>query len=67
MGTKYYVKTWNWRRQAFTPQKGVRCGPYSLFGLRKALLALRAIGYEGGRCDNSMLIYSEESAFFDRS
>lgn len=30
----------------FTPQKGVRTGPYSKWGLRKALRALQAMGYE---------------------
>jgi len=42
---RYYVTTWDGERQAFTPQKGVRAGPYSKFGLRKALRRLQAMGY----------------------
>jgi hypothetical protein len=38
---RYYVETWDTEKQTFTPQQGVRKGPYSLFGLRKALKALR--------------------------
>lgn len=45
MKPRYYVTTWDTYRQEFTPQKGVRTGPYSLFGLRKAIRKLRAIGY----------------------
>lgn len=42
---RYFVTTWCNENQAFTPQKGVRTGPYSLFGLRKAIRALRELGY----------------------
>jgi hypothetical protein len=41
----YWVKTWDTDRQEFTPQNGVRTGPYSLWGLRKAIRKLRALGY----------------------
>lgn len=46
---KYRVTTWDVDLQRFTPQQGVRCGPYSLFGLRKALNALRRMGYDTSR------------------
>lgn len=43
----YHVLTWDVYRQKFTPQHGVRCGPYSLFGLRKPLRKLRdQCGYD---------------------
>jgi hypothetical protein len=67
---RYYVKTWDADRQRFTPQQGVRCGPYTLFGLRKALRKLRALGYpcdyrsNGGLSDGdpSVLVYREDPA-----
>lgn len=46
MKPRYYVYTWDIEKEDFTPQKGVRCGPYSLFGLRRALRALQSLGYE---------------------
>ncbi len=45
MKHKYFVTTYDGERQAWTPQRGVRTGPWSQFGLRKALRALRDIGY----------------------
>ncbi len=45
MKARYYVQTWDTNKQDFTPQKGVRSGPYSLFGLRKAIRKLRKLGY----------------------
>ena len=50
MKPRYYIYTWDYEKEELTPQKGVRCGPYSLFGLRKAIRKLRAIGYP---CDYS--------------
>lgn len=47
---KYYVHTWDTEKQTWTPQKGVRCGPYSLWGLRRAIRKLRDMGYS---CDYS--------------
>ncbi len=44
-GPRYYVTTWDTEKQMFTPQRGVRTGPYSLWGLRKAIRKLRHIGY----------------------
>lgn len=58
MKTRYYVYTWDANKQGFTPQKGVRCGPYSLFGLRKALRALSRVGYDTGRNAPSVYVSS---------
>jgi len=47
--TYYEVLTWDMdrgMRGAWTPQKGVRRGPYSRWGLRKALRKLQGMGYE---------------------
>lgn len=46
---RYRVTTYDSWKNGFTPQKGVRCGPYSLFGLRKALRKLRGMGYDTSR------------------
>jgi hypothetical protein len=46
---RYRVLTWDIDLQKFTPQKGVRSGPYTLFGLRKALRKLREMGYSAHR------------------
>jgi len=48
-GRKYNVTTWDLDKQMWTPQKGVRKGPYSKWGLRKALRALRNLGYDTNR------------------
>jgi len=53
---KYEVLTWDTDKQDFTPQRGVRKGPYTLFGLRKALRALKAIGYGCDRQDPSVYV-----------
>jgi hypothetical protein len=58
---RYYVETWDPEREKFTPQKGVRKGPYSLFGLRRALRKLQGMGYECGKTDPSVLVYSVEA------
>lgn len=58
---KYYVTTWDMERQEFTPQRGVRTGPYSLFGLRKALRRLQDMGYETSKRGGvSVLIESRD-------
>lgn len=46
MRHRYYVTTWDTNLQRFTPQIGVRTGPYSLFGLRRPLRKLRQMGYD---------------------
>ncbi len=46
---KYEVLTWDMDLQKFTPQQGVRRGPYSLWGLKRALRKLQAIGYPCNR------------------
>lgn len=43
---RYEVTTWDMDLQAFTPQRGVQCGPYSKWGLRCALRKLFRMGYE---------------------
>ncbi len=60
MKPKYYVETWDYEKHAYTPQKGVRTGPWSLWGLRKPLRLLRTMGYEGGRDSPSILVYRKE-------
>lgn len=52
----YSVTTWDSDRQAFTPQSGVRTGPYTLWGLRRPLRKLRYLGYVACRCDPSVLV-----------
>lgn len=42
---RYEVLTWDMDKQAFTPQQGVRRGPYTIHGLRRALRKLREMGY----------------------
>lgn len=53
---RYYVTTYDWDKQEYTPQKGVRTGPYTKFGLRKALRKLRTMGYCADRDDTSVLV-----------
>lgn len=55
---RYFVKTWDWDLHRWTHQKGVRVGPYSLFGLRAALRKLRALGYDACKGDNSTWVYA---------
>ena len=43
----YEVLTWDGDRRRFTPQRGVRKGPYTLFGTRRALRRLGTMGYAG--------------------
>ena len=45
----YEVLTWDIDKQRFTPQQGVRRGPYRLWNLRKALRKLRDKGYDVSR------------------
>ncbi len=59
---KYYVKTYDIDTGMFTPQKTVRCGPYTLFGLRKAIRKLRNLCYDACRSDPSVLVYREDKA-----
>lgn len=59
--TYYYVYTYDAEKQEFTPQKGIKCGRYSQFGLRKALRALRQIGYDVHRAA-AVSVYVEKRA-----
>ena len=57
---RYYIETLDMEKESFTPQQGVRKGPYSLFGLRKEIKKLRGMGYpctHRGCFDRSVLIY----------
>jgi hypothetical protein len=56
MKARYYVTTYDPERGDFTPQAGVRTGPYTLFGLRRALRALRTWGYPATRDDPSVYV-----------
>jgi len=58
---RYYVLTYDPERGEYTPQRGVRKGPYTLFGLRKALRQLEEMGYEARKGDSSVLVYRDES------
>jgi hypothetical protein len=51
---RYYVETWDTNKQQWTPQAGVRKGPYTLFGLRKAIRKLREFGYQADHRDPSV-------------
>lgn len=57
---RYWVTTWDTERQCWTPQKGVRTGPYSLFSLRKPLRVLRSMGYDVDRRSFSVLVERED-------
>ena len=54
------VLTWDTNKQDFTPQAGVRKGPYTLWGLRRALRKLRQMGYAADRHDPSVLVRLRE-------
>ncbi len=58
---KYYVTTWDSDLQMFTPQDGVQTGPYSKWGLRKAIRELRNMGYDARRNDSSTMIESRRT------
>lgn len=58
MTIRYYVTTWDTDKQKFTPQRGVRTGPLSKWGLRRALRKLRGFGYSASRGDSSVLVES---------
>ena len=53
---RYWISTWDSNKQEFTPHRGVRTGPYTLFGLRKAMRALEAQGYTARKGDPSVLV-----------
>lgn len=69
MTRRYFIETWDADLEKFTPHSGVPAGPYTLFGLREPIRALRNVGYP---CDYSssawpcpgdpaVSIWSEES------
>jgi hypothetical protein len=53
---RYYITTIDPDTSRFTPQRGVRTGPYTLWGLKRALRRLQALGYNCGRGDPSVLV-----------
>ena len=55
---KYRVTTWDMDQQQWTPQQGVRDGPYSLMSLREALRKLQQMGYDTSR-DNGVSVLVE--------
>lgn len=52
----YYVTTWDYEGKQWTPQTGVRVGPYTKWGLRKALRKLRKLGYQADRHDSGVRV-----------
>ncbi len=59
---KYEVLTWDMDKQAWTPQHGVRRGPYTRWGLRRALRKLKAMNYDIRRHNaHSVLVQTRES------
>jgi hypothetical protein len=58
----YEVLTWDVRKEDFTPQIGVRRGPWSKWGLRRALRKLNRCGYDTDRHNApSVLVLRRES------
>lgn len=43
---RYDILTWDTDEQTFTPQPGIRRGPWSRWGLRKAIRMARGAGYD---------------------
>jgi len=60
MKRRYYVETYDYGLGRFTPQKGVRKGPYTLWGLKRALRKLQDLGYMCCKGDPSVSVWFEE-------
>jgi hypothetical protein len=59
MPKQYYeVLTRDYEDNKWSPQRGVRKGPYTKWGLRKALKKLQAMGYQATKDDPSVLVRS---------
>lgn len=56
MKPQYFVTTYDYELETYTPQKGVRTGPYTLFGLRVALRRLQTMGYDTCRDNNDVYV-----------
>lgn len=56
MTSRYWIATYSMDLADFSPQVGVRVGPYSLFGLRKAFAKLRQLGYPCARDEPSVMV-----------
>ncbi len=65
---RYDVLTWDGQLGEYTPQRGVRCRNLTLWGLKRALKALRRMGYsahyrrdaDGGHSDNDPVTLVEK-------
>lgn len=58
---QYFVETWDMDEQTFTPQEGIPSGPYSMFGLRRALRQLQECGYVARKPDPLVMVWCEDS------
>lgn len=63
----YYVTTWDVNLHQFTPQQGVRTGPYSLWGLRKAVRKLRALGYTARKGDPAINVSRTDPEYWEEA
>lgn len=52
----FEVSTWDYEKQEFTPQKGVRHRVHGPAGLRRALRALSGMAYDTGRWSTDVLV-----------
>ena len=59
---RYFVETWDFDLQRWTPQEGAPHGPLTKWQLRDALRALRGMSYEARRGDPSVRVYRCEEA-----
>ncbi len=60
MNPGYYVETYDFDLEEYTPQLGVPHGPYRLFQLRTALRKLRDLGYQADRQDFNIYVFRLE-------
>ena len=65
MKATYSVETWDPNLKQFTVQKGVRTGPYSLWGLRRALRKLRALGYTARKGDPAVSVSRTDPEYWE--
>ena len=54
--TTYDILTYDYKLGKWTPQKGVRRGPYSKWGVKRALRKLQTMGYDARRGDPSVSV-----------
>lgn len=60
----YWVFTFDFDKRCWSPQIGVKAGPYKLFGLKKPIRELRSMGYGFGRADilSVLIVHIREEA-----